>query len=1314
MSPIFSRIVLLLWLGFSSQIVFAQSPTDSIVHFQSGDFLPVRNYKDVAANSSKLASALHQGKYYVVIQFERIPDQDVRAVLKSQGVELVDYIPSNAYTATIPATVNWLMLSNIKIRSVFSLSAKQKVSNLLYQDKVPAHAQQQAGYIDLSIITFDRMQASAIFSTLSNQGVTILEELPAFKSFIVRVPVSQVRNFIELPFILWADFIDEPNKEENLPGRTQHRVNVLSDGPRDLQGDGVNVGIWDGGAIGSHLDFFPIGRVTQVENVGSSAHSTHCAGTILGRGLIDPFARGMAPNAQLFSYDFNGNVPNEIAAAIPTYSLSVSSHSYGGSATCGVNGSSIAYSGTSRATDLNLNNFPTHLHVHSAGNSQSSCPGGWYTITGSGKSAKNNILVAALTSTDAMTSFSSFGPVQDGRVKPDISSMGNNVFSTTTPANSYTFMSGTSMATPGVAGSVSLLVQRFRQLNSNANPPSALIKNAVLNSAQDLGNVGPDYKFGYGRIDVLEAARVLEQNRYAVNNIGNGATQEITITVPTGATRLNVMLVWNDPAGTANAATPLVNNLDLTVVNGSTTNLPWVLDKNNPGNPATAGVDVVSNVEQVTINAPAAGVYTVRVTGSAVTTATNQEYTLTWTIDQPRLEITYPNGGENLAPGTSELITWNNLGMTGAYTIEYSLNNGVTWNPIVSSLSPTATRYNWTVPTGVQSRLALVRISSGTYIDQSDAVFHIMGPVTGLTGDGNSCAAGEVNLSWNPVADATAYDILRLDPLTGQFVLEAAVGNVAGYTVTGLTPGASVWFSVRARSSIGSISRRANAINVTVSNGGGSMGSPGAISGANTVCNTAIQYTYSIASVNGASSYVWTVPAGAAILSGQSTSSISVLFTSGNQSGDIAVYATNGSCQTPSVRIAVAVGNANLVAPTSGGNQTVQVCPGASIPRLTASATTTPGSAVVWYNASSGGVVVPDPFLNTIGSVTYYAAAKEIATGCESASRTSVQLQLVAVPAASITANGPVTFCQGGNVVLTATGGASYLWSNGATASSVTISNSTSLTVTVTTGNCVSTAPAVQVTVNPLPAATITALTPTTVCDGDRVLLAASTGTGWSWTNGATTQSILVGAAGSYQVTVTNTFGCSSISSATTVAVEPNPVVTLTASPYLKIYPGLRTALNANVTPTGNYAYTWQLNSQTIPGELTAQLDSIGLKHPSGSYAITVQNLPPKLPCASTSAPFVIGDSVTAQLFVFPSPTQGQFRVSYFSASADQYSISIYDAKGSNVYRRSYTIASRYQLLDVDLRTAANGIYLIRLTDRANRVLATGKVVIAH
>jgi hypothetical protein len=357
---------------------------------------------------------------------------------------------------------------------------------------------------------------------------------------------------------------------------------------------------------------------------------------------------------------------------------------------------------------------------------------------------------------------------------------------------------------------------------------------------------------------------------------------------------------------------------------------------------------------------------------------------------------------------------------------------------------------------------------------------------------------------------------------------------------------------------------------------------------------------------------------------------------------------------------------------------------------------------------------VSDPFLNTIGSITYYAASKEIATGCESTSRTPVQLQLIAVPAASISASGPITFCQGGSVVLTANSGNSYLWSNGATSSSVIVNTTTNLTVTVTTGACVSTATATQVTVNPLPTSTVTALTPTTVCDGDKVLLAASSGTSWAWSNGATTQSILVGVAGSYQVTVTNSFGCSKISSAATIAVEPNPVATLSAAPYTRIYPGLKTTLSASVTPTGNYAYTWQLNGQPILGELTAQVDSIGLKHPTGSYTVTVQNLPPKLPCASTSAPLVIGDSVTTRLFVFPSPTQGQFKVSFYSATADQYTISIYDAKGASVFRKAYSITGRYQLLDVDLRAAANGVYLIRLTDKTNRVIATGKVVVAH
>jgi hypothetical protein len=1252
---------------------------------------------------------------YLVLQFNEIPTAQIREVLKNEGVELIDYITGNAYTTKIAAPINWQRFKTYNIRSVFQLTDLQKtIPDLLY-GKVPAHAQVQMGYADLTIISYEKLTLVEVDNFIKSLGGIVLEELPLYRSFTIRVPFSKLKETVRLSFVQWAEFIDVPNRIENLPGRTLHRVNVIGDGPRNLKGDGINIGIWDGGAIGPHTDFFPSGRVTQVQNVAQSDHSTHCAGTILGKGLINPIARGMAPNAKLYSYDFNGNVPSEIAAAIPQYNLSVSSHSYGGTATCGLTGASIAYSATSRSTDLNLNSFPYHLHVHSAGNSQTSCSGGWYTITGSGKSAKNNILVAAVTSTDVMTSFSSFGPVTDGRVKPDISSMGNNVYSTTIPGNSYTTMSGTSMATPGVAGSVALLVQRYKELNANANPPSALIKNSVLNTALDLGNTGPDYKFGYGRIDVLDAVRVLEQNRYVVNTVAHAASNEFTINVPAGAVRLNVMLVWNDPAGTANASTALVNNLDLTVVNGANNYLPWILDKNNPAAAATRGVDNVSNVEQVTVYAPVAGVYTIKVSGASVSTGTSQEYSVTWNIDQPRVEMIYPNGGESFSPGSSEILTWNTVGTTGTHTLEYSIDNGANWLPIASSLANSTTRYTWTVPSGVNTSQALVRVTNGTYVDQSDAVFNILGTPASFSANGVSCNAGEVNFSWNAVSGATSYSIFQLDATSGEFV--SLANGIAGtsYTATGLVPGTSMWFFIRALNATnGAVSNRTNAVNATVSSGGGSMGAIGTVAGQTTICGATNQLTYSIPDVSGATSYVWSVPSGAAIVSGQGTTTINVQYGTGSSSGNVAVYATNGACQTATSTLAITIGSTSIAAPASGGNQTQNVCAGAAIPTLRATATVSAGYSVVWYSAAASGSLVANPTLNAIGTVTYYAAAKDNSTGCESVDRTAVALTLIAIPAASITANGPLVFCQGNNVVLTASPSGAYQWSNGATTAAITVANTGTFTVSVAAGGCITTSAPVTVTVNPVPAAVITPLTATTICDGDNVLLAASAGSSWAWSNGTTSQSALVTSSGTYSVTVTNSFGCSAASSPVQVTVVPNPVATITASPYTSIYPGLTTTLNSSVNPSGSYNYAWYLNNTLLAGETGASLDSIGIKHPSGSYTLRVQNNPPSLPCANTSIPLVIGDSATTRLFIFPSPNNGKFKVSYYSAASAKYSIGVYDSRGALVHQKEFAINSRYQIMDIDLSNVANGIYIVRLLEGASKVLATGKVAIIH
>ncbi|NDF97605.1 MAG: hypothetical protein EB101_01465 [Chitinophagia bacterium] len=1298
-----------------SLISLAQQPRDYKVQLRAGVFVPPANATKLRLSDQVFRTTQFGPYWYAVLQFNDIPTVLVRQQLELAGITLLDYFPNYAYAAKISTSFDISTFSAYTVRAVFGFQDIQKtIPDLLYA-KVPAHAVLAPGTADVTIITFEPLNRATIEPLLLTVGAQIIREDAPFRSFVVSVPVAQLKGLVRLPVVQWAEFIDEPNQNENLPGRSLHRVSPISDGPRNLKGEGINVGIWDGGAIGQHLDFLPTGRVTQVENAALSNHSTHCSGTILGKGIANPVARGMAPNAKLYSYDFNGSVSAEIAAAIPAYNLVVSSHSYGGSATCGINGASIAYSATSRSTDLNLNNFPYHLHVHSAGNSQTSCTGGWYTITGSGKSAKNNILVANVTSTDAISSSSSFGPVQDGRVKPDISAMGTNVFSTySTGATAYATISGTSMATPGVSGSVALLVERFKQLNNNTLPPSALIKSAVLNTAQDLGNLGPDYRFGYGRIDALEAIRVLENNRYAVNSIANAALNEITITVPSNTVRLNVMLNWNDPAGAPNANPALVNNLDLTVTNSTTNYLPWILDKDNPSATATTGVDNVSNVEQVTVYNPPAGTYQIKVAGTSVATGTNQQYAVSWTVDQPRVEIIYPNGAESFSPGSSEVITWNQLGATGTQSLEYSLDNGATWNLIANNIASSTTRFTWSVPVNLNTSQALVRITNGSLVDQSDATFKILGTVNGFSGNGTSCAAGEINFSWTAVTGATHYDIYQLNQTTGGYVLFAGSITSTNYTATGLTPGQSNWYAIRSRSTVTNAeSERTNAIAVTTSSGGGNMGTPGPITGETTICGTG-QVTYSISAVAGATGYVWAVPLGGAILSGQGTNQITVTFASGSQSGNVTVYATNANCQTPAVQLAVTVGNSSLAAPVSGGNQQELVCPGASVPTLTASASVPAGQTVVWYTAATSGTVVSSPTRNTIGTVTYFAAARDNATGCEGVTRTAVTLTLIAVPAASITASGPTSFCQGGSVTLSANSGTSYLWSTGQTGSSINVNTSASVSVTVTTGSCVSTSATTVVTAHPLPIASITPLTSTRVCDGDRVLLAASAGSTWSWSNGATTQSVLVGTGGNYIVTVTNNFGCSAVSAPVAVTIEPNPVATLQATPYSKVMPGLQTAINATVTPAGSYTYTWFLNNNTLLGETSGSVDSIGWKHPSGSYKLRIQNNPPRLPCANTSEVLVIGDSVTTKLFIFPSPNNGLFKVSYYSAVATTYSLQVFDTRGSMVFSKQLPATSGYPLLEVDLRAAQGGLYVVRLVSASDRVIASGRVVINH
>lgn len=293
--------------------------------------------------------------------------------------------------------------------------------------------------------------------------------------------------------------------------------------------------------------------------------------------------------------------------------------------------------------------------------------------------------------------------------------------------------------------------------------------------------------------------------------------------------------------------------------------------------------------------------------------------------------------------------------------------------------------------------------------------------------------------------------------------------------------------------------------------------------------------------------------------------------------------------------------------------------------------------------------------------------------------------------------------------MLTASSGTTYNWSNGATTQAITVTSSGSYTCTVTTASCTSTTTAITVTVNPKPTASVTAGGPTVICQPNTVVLTASAGSSWLWSNGATTQAITVSTSGNYSVLVTNASGCvSDASAAIPVTVSPQPVVNISASPYASLLPGLSTTLTANVTPPGAYNYVWMKNGIAVSGAtgstLVVNLDQLG------SYSVRVTNAGN---CSNTSAIVNISDSASVKLFILPNPNSGQFDVIYHSPSSNNtHTLRIFDTKGASVYTRSYPIAGPYQRMFVDMRANGKGTYIVALFNNTGKRIASGKVVI--
>ncbi|MFD1258892.1 S8 family serine peptidase [Mucilaginibacter terrae] len=448
--------------------------------------------------------------------------------------------------------------------------------------------------------------------------------------------------------------------------------------------------IWDGGTVRTDHQEFAGKTITLRNTSASDAHATHVAGTMIARGVYAP-ARGMAFNATtLQSYDFNNDVAEITAAAS---GLLLSNHSYGTLAGWNYDEDEARwewygrpdatedykfgyYDSESRSLDQVAVNAPYYLIVSAAGNNRG-YPGpavgsSYYGYNASGtlvqktrdasissntgydvmpgfSNAKNVLTVGAInqlpygptTRQDVSISyFSSFGPTDDGRIKPDICGDGDALLSSgNSSATAYLTLSGTSMSSPNVTGSLYLLQELYAQRNANVFMRSATLKALACHTAFDAGNVGPDYSYGWGVLDMSKATQAI------INKGGKSLINENTLTqaqtatttvVASGNGPLVASIAWTDLPGTVTAdgtlndrASKLINDLDINVSDGTNTYRAWVLNPLSPATAATTGDNVRDNIEQVYIqNAVPGRTYTIRITHKGTLQTGSQAYSM--------------------------------------------------------------------------------------------------------------------------------------------------------------------------------------------------------------------------------------------------------------------------------------------------------------------------------------------------------------------------------------------------------------------------------------------------------------------------------------------------------------------------------------------------------------------------------------------------------------------------------------------------------------------------------------------------------------
>jgi len=548
-----------------------------------------------------------------------------------------------------------------------------------------------------------------------------------------------------------------------------------------VTGSNTVMGMWDGGDVLTNHNEFVIGVTSRAFDMDGTSplpvdfHPTAVAGTMGAKGIYAS-AKGMAYQSAIWTYDWYNDLLSEMNSAYAN-DVRLSNHSYGQQAGWGTvtfsDGSTtncwwgdLSISGTESYLfgryDVYCTNVdqiaygnPLSLPVWAAGNERDdSAPvsgsqyvtftngvaiwnttsrphdyarGGYDTITDRGL-AKNVLTVGAVnkivggyggTGTVNMAALSSWGPTDDGRIKPDVVAAGIDIITPIRhPAypsdpSYYATVSGTSFSAPSVAGAVGLLVDLRSRIEPQYPYLASSLKGLLIHTADEAATLGPDYKTGWGLVNADTAAELVQADSDAG---GKQFIKEVTLldgdyvefaVRATGASPLKTTICWTDPAG---AVQPLqlnptnlvlVNDLDLRIIspNGST-NFPWILNPANPSNSATKGDNYRDNVEQVVVtNASADEQFIVRIThkGTLVDDTGQpsfQDVTIVTTGIEPETRVALAISESSFA-SDSEIILWPSV-VGQNYRVQSTVDLlDQAWTNVSAEISATKTNTAW-------------------------------------------------------------------------------------------------------------------------------------------------------------------------------------------------------------------------------------------------------------------------------------------------------------------------------------------------------------------------------------------------------------------------------------------------------------------------------------------------------------------------------------------------------------------------------------------------------------------------------------------